>query len=306
MYWKNLLTSFLIFRNDTQIALIESSADGDHVWLLNQYPKLQSLAILTDSCDVYPDFYCHQLTYHADTFFKNNPTVKDVSCIGTEMTKAVLINVSNIDRLSIHIRKNENLNNILGDLKLYCEKNPIKCLEFAVPIQQSKEYLGEICGFNKDHPVHGMNIFLWELKYSLLQVLDLRYLRKINLTTPTWKTDQFPKLLNHLEHLEELKWGTLGSSEGERMKTFLIPFVHVGVKLKKLTVEITEKMKTKRNDLIELNAIRSRMIGACFLKIHFLKCNTYSSRFKPAIGKFVEPEFNIPMNPVMTIKFTER
>lgn len=150
-----------------------------------------------------------------------------------------------------------------------------------------------------------MNISLWELKYALPQVLNLRHLRKLTLKTQFWKTDQFPKLLFHLEHLEEFNWDTFGPQKGEEMKTFLIPFVRDGIKLKKLTVQSIAKIKTKRNDLIELNAIRSCMIGACFLKIHFLRCNAMlSQRFEPEIGT-IGPEYNIPMNPVMTIKFTE-
>lgn len=70
--------------------------------------------------------------------------MKDVSCIGTEMTKAVLSNVSNIDRLAIRIQEDEHFNHIVGDLKLYCEKNPIKCLEFVVTRQPNMKYFGEI------------------------------------------------------------------------------------------------------------------------------------------------------------------
>lgn len=66
----------------------------------------------------------------AGFFIRNNPQVKDITCYGNKITKAILHNAVDIKRLAIQVDLEVELRSILDDLQTNCKNSPIECLEF--------------------------------------------------------------------------------------------------------------------------------------------------------------------------------
>lgn len=275
---------------------IETDEDGNADWLLKIYPKLQSLAVL------FPDkeHYCHKFVRFANRFFKNHPNINDVSCIGGQALKSILRNVTNIQRLSVHIQYDDNFGKILGDLKDYCQKCPIQWLEFHLKENATETNLKILHDFNKIHEIHGLTAFVAMYRFNDVMpfIQQMKHLKMLKLrVAETRDLNKIPDILiKNLTRLEAIELEDISKSTNMVLKTFLMPFVINATALKKLTINIgdTQRIRMDPNDLMELNAARLRASGARPMDIHVIKFS---------YGTFVEPKLNIPLKCMLRIKF---
>lgn len=266
-------------------------------WLLQDYPKMRSFNI-----QLYNDRNCvASFTGHAVRFFRNNPQIKDISCHERDVLKIILRNVINIERLAIDCEKcdanTQNLRQILDDLRTYCQKSPIQCLEF-----QSRHFfmdptaftnLEMLCEFNKTHSIHGLKIaFNQHLILSngtIPMVMDFKYLKKLNVNTGSVDysivSSFIERIAKDLVYLEEL---TL-SAHTKRLsiqETCLMPFVRDAVKMKRLKIDIDTCMKIKieQRDLWIMNAARKCLPEANCMDICIIT-NSFELQFNiPSAG----------------------
>lgn len=263
-------------------------------WLLQHYPKLRSFSI-----QLYNDRHCvASFTGHAVRFFRNNPQIKDISCYERDVLKIILRNVINIERLAINCEKwdanTHNLRLILGDLRTYCQKSPIQCLEFQsrhfFMDPKAIENLDMLCEFNKVHAIHGLKIaFNQHLELSsgtIPMVMNFKYLKELNVNTGSVDdsivSDFMKRIAKEMVHLEEL---TISAHTKQLpiQETFLMPFVRDAVKLERLKIDIGTciKIKIEQRDLWNMNAAR--------------KCSPEANRMDICIiTSSFELQFNIP------------
>lgn len=275
---------------------IETDEDGNADWLLEIYPKLQSLAVL------FPDkeHYCRKFVRFANRFFNNHPNVNDVSCVGGQALKAILRNVTDIQRLSVHIQYDDNFVKVLGDLRDYCKKNPIQCLEFQLNDNATETNLKMLHDFNKIHEIHGLTAYLAIYRFNDIMpfIQQLKHLKMLKLrVAETRDLNKIPDILTkNLTRLEVVELEDISKSTNMVLKTVLMPFVSNATAMKKLTIIVgdTQKIKMDSNDLIELNAARLRASGARPMDIHVVKFS---------YGTFTEPKLNIPQKCMLRIKF---
>lgn len=275
---------------------IQTDEDGNADWLLEFYPKLQSLAVL------FPDneHYCRKFVRFANRFFKNHPNVNDVSCIGGQALKAILRNATDIQRLSVHIQNDDSFGKILGDLKKYCQKSPIQCLELHLNENATETNLEMLHNFNKIHEIHGLAAFLAMYRFNdIMPVIQkLKHLKMLKLrVAETRDLNKIPDILTkNLTRLEAVELEDISKSTNMVLKNFLMPFVSNATAMKKLTIHVgdTQMIKIDPNDLIEMNAARLRASGARPMDIHVVKFS---------YGPFVEPKLNIPKKCMLRINF---
>lgn len=298
---------------------IESGEDFNIDWLQQHYSTLMSLGILLTG-----QRYSYRAKFieHSEQFFQNNSQLKDITCLGGNIVRHILLNVSNIQRLVIITAYDDNFGEILDDLKIYCTQSPIKCLEFDLLIDSKLKYSAMLQDFNKIHPhtiIQGASVNLDVAGKSGVDmmpvIMDLKCLKKLKLHA-TYASHHncrdlsgIPEMLvTKLLFLEELELDFFFPKDECNLKRFLTPFVRNAMRLRKLTIRCPRIYRvtisrngaykiSKPNDWIDLNAIRSLVPGACYLNINIIEFSSNSN--EPS----VVPQLNVPTSRIVNIQF---
>lgn len=281
---------------------IETTNDWKTNWMLYSYPQLKSLSFLVDCGKPYRGKFGE----FAGQFFRNNSQLKDILCIGGWSMNVILLNVSEIECLSIEIKTNDNLSEILDNLKSYCQRSPIDCLEFDITnLTSPVEALNMLNDFNEFHPIHGLSA---AFNYNKNQVLDeevmlnivgLKQLRDLDISISGrvmnyyHLMDNFTWLIvKEMVHLDEIKLSSQYSAGEQFVKTFIAPLIRGAVKMKKLTFSGNYWFysDSDRNNLINSIRMISRdrllLSGACSMDIQIVSRNGFVQKFNiPSITK---------------------
>lgn len=283
-------------------------------WLQHRYPNLKSLVLLLDKNQ------CTKFLQSDALFFQNNPQISDISCVGGDILKTVLVNVNNIERLAIHIRCDDRLADIIDDLKSFCKQHPVICLAFDVTLSVSAmrelNLIHDLSGSGQ--PIHGLSIRFdpkCELilnEMSMSTIMDLKYLTKLNIHVSYWATEnrlcgadknqKDQNLISHFTniiaqkmiHLEELELSLLYNDPIFIEKT-LMPFVCHTAKMRKLRICVhdCENIILSGDVFEHMNVARSELLGAGSLRIHIIH------NYPTGDGKHrrkIEQRFDIPLN----------
>lgn len=243
--------------------------DGTTDWMDHEYPTLKKLNLQFQ----YDLNHLERFKEMANEFFRKNPQIKDFTCGGIVLVKAILQNVNDIERLVIDFYENENPNDLVEDLKIYHRKSPIKSLELNVLNFDATQKIDELINLNVVHPINGINIHI-QHDVDCTAIMHLKQLKQLKLHFSNSGLNRVNVILNEISknapklYKVELTAGYMFINDKRAIlfTDLSMPFVQNSLELKELTLDFGHTpIKSHQNDLIRLNAVRkireaSRMI----------------------------------------------
>lgn len=266
--------------------------DYNNDWMQLNFPALKSIEFDSRQIDT-------QLAKDFGEFLQRHQHIKEITCTGAEMLRAVLNNVKHIEKLSFISLANETNEQLINDLKKYFKQNPIKWFEYRFMLFSSDSPISTneielLIDLDAVQPINALDLGTCGEEEVLFRLKHLKQLYKLRIfydcPAEVFETccDKLSKEFPHLKDLR-IRW----CHESEFIE-LAMPFVKNSPNLEKLTFELDdEDTYAYSNDLLKLNAVRLEVRDAKPMTIEI------------SLGDELELDtFVIPKNGLMDLKIS--